>query len=76
MLAGGITVVLATVNFPNGGHGFLGYDGGLLHIPPIRRPSIAASDPAYYRYSVVVAVLMCARTSPNMAIAMITAKRK
>jgi ABC-type multidrug transport system ATPase subunit len=44
MLAGGITVVLATVNFPNGGHGFLGYNGGLLHIPPIRRPSLAASE--------------------------------
>jgi branched-chain amino acid transport system permease protein len=60
MLAGGLTVVLATVNFPNGGHGFLGYNGGLLHIPPIRRPSIAASDPAYFRYSVVVAILMFA----------------
>jgi branched-chain amino acid transport system permease protein len=48
------------VNFPNGGHGFLGYNGGLLHIPPIRRPSIAASDPAYFRYSMVVAVLMFA----------------
>ena len=60
MLAGGITVVLATVNFPNGGHGFLGYNGSLVHIPPIRRPSIAASDPAYFRYSVVVAILMFA----------------
>ena len=60
MFAGSITVVLATVNFPNGGHGFTGYNGGLLHIPPIRRPSIAASDPAYYRYSVVVAILMFA----------------
>ena len=38
MLAGGITVVLATVNFPNGGHGFLGYNGSLVHIPPIRLP--------------------------------------
>ncbi len=60
MLAGGLTVVLATVNFPNGGHGFLGYNGSLLYIPPIRRPSIAASDPAYFRYSVVVAILMFA----------------
>src|SRR5437764_2568753 len=60
MLAGSITVVLATVNFPNGGHGFLGYNGGLLHIPPIRRPSIAASDPAYYRFSVVIAIVMFA----------------
>jgi branched-chain amino acid transport system permease protein len=73
MLAGSITVVLATVNFPNGGHGFLGYNGSLLHIPPIRRPSIAASDPAYYRYSVVVAVLMFAlvlvhiKTKPGRA---------
>jgi branched-chain amino acid transport system permease protein len=58
MLAGGITVVLETTNFPNGGHGFLGYNGSTVHIPPIRRPSIAASDPAYFRYAVVVAVLM------------------
>jgi branched-chain amino acid transport system permease protein len=58
MLAGAITVVLATVNFPNGGHGFLGYNGSSVHIPPIRRPSIAASDPAYFRYAVVVSALM------------------
>jgi branched-chain amino acid transport system permease protein len=58
MLAGAITVVLATVNFPNGGHGFLGYNGSLVHIPPIRRPSIASGDPAYFRYAVIVAILM------------------
>jgi branched-chain amino acid transport system permease protein len=58
MLAGAITVVLATVNFPNGGSGFTGYNGSQVHIPPIRRPSIASSDPAYFRYSVVVAALM------------------
>src|SRR5258708_6116839 len=58
MLAGAITVGLATVNFPNGGHGFLGYNGSSVHIPPIRRPSIAASDPAYFRFAVVVAALM------------------
>src|SRR6266567_6950928 len=58
MLAGAITVVLATTNFPNGGHGFLGYNGSSVHIPPIRRPAIAESDPAYYRYAVVVAALM------------------
>jgi branched-chain amino acid transport system permease protein len=58
MFAGAITVALATVNFPNGGHGFTGYNGGLLHIPPIRRPAIASSDPAYFRYSVIVAILM------------------
>jgi len=58
MLAGAIAIILATTNFPNGGHGFLGYNGSLVHIPPIRRPSIAASDPAYFRYSVLVAALM------------------
>ena len=58
MFAGAITVLLATVNFPNGGHGFTGYNGSLLHIPPIRRPAIASSDPAYFRYSVIVAILM------------------
>jgi branched-chain amino acid transport system permease protein len=58
MLAGAITVVLETTNFPNGGHGFLGYNGGLIHIPTIRRPSIATSDPAFFRYSVIVAALM------------------
>jgi branched-chain amino acid transport system permease protein len=58
MLAGAITVVLATVNFPNGGHGFTGYNGSLVNIPPIRRPSIASGDPAYFRYSVIVAIVM------------------
>ena len=58
MLAGAVTVVLATLNFPNGGGGFTGYDGALLHIPAIRRPSIAGTDPAYYRYSVIIAIVM------------------
>src|SRR5450432_1360722 len=30
MLAGAITVVLATLNFPNGGNGFSGYNGALV----------------------------------------------
>jgi branched-chain amino acid transport system permease protein len=73
MLAGAITVVLASLNFPNGGHGFSGYNGALLHIPPLRRPGIAQTDPAYFRYSVVVAavmfvlVLFHVRTKPGRA---------
>ena len=73
MLAGAVTIVLATLNFPNGGHGFTGYNGNQTHIPPIRRPSIASSDPAYFRYAVVVAVVMFAlvaihtRTRPGRA---------
>ena len=58
MLAGAITVALATINFPNGGHGFTGYNGSSVHIPAIRRPSIAGTDPAFFRYSVVVGILM------------------
>jgi branched-chain amino acid transport system permease protein len=58
MLAGAITVALATINFPNGGHGFTGYNGASVHISAIRRPSIATSDPAFFRYSVVAGVLI------------------
>jgi branched-chain amino acid transport system permease protein len=58
MLAGAITVALATINFPNGGHGFTGYNGASVHIPPIRRPSIASSDLGFFRYAVVVGILM------------------
>jgi branched-chain amino acid transport system permease protein len=64
---------LITVNFPNGGHGFTGYNGSLVHIPPIRRPGIAGSDPAYFRYAVVVAIVMFAlayahtKTKPGRA---------
>jgi branched-chain amino acid transport system permease protein len=60
MLAGAITVILATINFPNGGGGFTGYNGSSVHIPAIRRPSIAGTDPAYFRYAVIVGVLMFA----------------
>jgi branched-chain amino acid transport system permease protein len=73
MLAGAITVVLATLNFPNGGHGFSGYNGSLVHIPPIRRPGVATSDPAFFRYAVIVAavmfviVLVHLRTRPGRA---------
>src|ERR1700722_8555450 len=56
MLAGAITVVLTVTNFPNGGKGFLGYDEN--YPGTIRRPSIAGSDPAFFRYSVIVAALM------------------
>jgi branched-chain amino acid transport system permease protein len=58
MLAGAITVALSNINFPNGGNGFTGYNGGSVHIPAIRRPSIATTDPAFFRYTVIVGVLM------------------
>jgi branched-chain amino acid transport system permease protein len=58
MLAGAVIVVEASLNFPNGGGGFSGYNGSEVHIPQIRRPSFAGTDPAYYRFSVIVAIVM------------------
>ena len=59
MLAGAITVVLTDTNFPNGGRGFLGSNQQATGVPPsIRRPSIALDDPSFFRYCVIVAVIM------------------
>jgi branched-chain amino acid transport system permease protein len=58
MLAGAITVALRTMQFPNGGPGFLGNDPSSSEA--VRRPSIATSDPAFFRYTVVVCVIMFA----------------
>jgi branched-chain amino acid transport system permease protein len=58
MLAGALTVVLTATNFPNGGHGFLGHTESSFGSTAVRRPAIAESDPAYFRYTVVVAALM------------------
>jgi branched-chain amino acid transport system permease protein len=58
MLAGAITVVLTTTQFPNGGPGFLGHTDSSLGSNAVRRPAIATGDAAYFRYAVVVAVLM------------------
>jgi branched-chain amino acid transport system permease protein len=61
MLAGAISIVLQNTNFPNGGKGFLGYADSAFSaakLVPIRRPSIAGSDVGFYRYALVVGVLM------------------
>jgi branched-chain amino acid transport system permease protein len=58
MLAGAITVVLQSTDFPNGGPGFLGHTESSFGNPAVRRPSIAITDSAYFRYSVVVAAAM------------------
>jgi branched-chain amino acid transport system permease protein len=58
MLAGAITVVLAATDFPNGAGGFLGHTESTGGGNAIRRPAIGESDPAFFRYSVVVAALM------------------
>ena len=60
MFAGAITLVLSVIHFPQGGGGFLGQLSltELQQFRNIRRPGIATSDPAYYRYTLVVMALM------------------
>jgi branched-chain amino acid transport system permease protein len=61
MFAGATTVVLAVTDFPNGGGGFKGRSvTGVLttETPPVRRPSWATGDTAYYRYTVIVCAIL------------------
>lgn len=61
MFAGATTIVLSVTDFPNGGGGFKGRSvtGALSSsTPPVRRPSWADADVAYYRYTVVIVALL------------------
>lgn len=58
MAAGAISIVLTVIHFPNGGGGFKGVTSDALAIRTIRRPDVASTDIAYFRYTVVVAVLL------------------
>ena len=61
MFAGATTIVLAVTDFPNGGGGFKGRSatGALTtSTPPVRRPSWATADVAFYRYTVIVCALL------------------
>ncbi len=60
MGAGAVSVVLSTINFPNGGGGFTGRTNSpnLSGLAPVSRPAGAGGDIAYYRYVVIVCVLM------------------
>ncbi len=54
MAAGGLEIVLATFQFPNGGEGFWGVQTGVERMP---RPALAETDAGYLRYVVIVATL-------------------
>lgn len=56
MFAGLVYIVVPTVNFPNGGGGVLG--NSPIGSNAVRRPGIAQSDSAYFRYTVIVAAIM------------------
>ena len=61
MFAGATTIVLSVTDFPNGGGGFTGRasTGALTtSTPPVRRPSWAVGDVAFYRYTVIVCAIL------------------
>jgi branched-chain amino acid transport system permease protein len=61
MFAGATTVFLSVNDFPSGNNGFLGKasTGALTtSTPPVRRPSWAVADVAYYRYTVIVCAIL------------------
>jgi len=61
MFAGAVTIVLSVTDFPNGGGGFKGRSatGALTtSTPPVRRPSWANADVAFYRYTLIVCVIL------------------
>lgn len=75
MAAGGLEIMFATFQFPNGGTGFWGVETGTTPFMP--RPVIAVTDAAYLRYTVFVAMLgfllieLARRLTPGRAWAMI-----
>jgi len=60
MGAGALTIILRTLEFPNGGPGFAGHGSAvdLSTLEPVRRPLGATDDTSFYRYVVVVCALM------------------
>lgn len=55
MAAGGLEIIFATFQFPNGGTGFWGVT--ISNAAPFNRPWIAQSAEGYFRYTVLVAML-------------------
>jgi branched-chain amino acid transport system permease protein len=61
MFAGATTIVLTVHDFPSGAGGFWGRSatGALTtSTPPVRRPSWAVGDVAFYRYTVIVCAVL------------------
>jgi branched-chain amino acid transport system permease protein len=58
MLVAGVELLINELKFANGGSGFRGVVKNLSDIKPVRRPSFAEGDLAYYRFSVIGAVLL------------------
>ena len=55
MAAGGFSILINAIHFPNGGGGFLGF--GVQAVAYMPRPWLAQSDAAYFIYCIGVAIL-------------------
>jgi branched-chain amino acid transport system permease protein len=55
MAAGGFSILITVIQFPNGGEGFTGFSVQAVTYMP--RPWLAPSDKAYFAYCMVVAAL-------------------
>jgi branched-chain amino acid transport system permease protein len=75
MAAGGLEIIFATYQFPNGGDGFWGVT--ISNAAPFNRPALAQSAEGYFRYTVLVTTLgfilieLHRRMKPGRAWAMI-----
>ena len=60
MFAAATTIVLSVIDFPNGGTGFTGRTSNpdLSGTAAVRRPAMAVADVAYFRYVVVISVIL------------------
>ena len=58
MLVAGVELLINEFKFANGGPGFRGVVKNLSDVKQVRRPSFAEGDLAYYRFSVIAAVLL------------------
>lgn len=58
MLAGAFEVIFNVTGFPNGGEGFLGRTAAGVLQQSLARPALGSTDPAYFRYVIIVAAIM------------------
>ena len=58
MLAAGVETLLGQFKFPNGGTGFKGVAEDLSKITPLRRPSFAETDGAYFQFVVIATLIL------------------
>ena len=66
MAAAAFLIILANTKFPSGGPGFRGVVLEVANSRQMRRPDIAETDYGFYRYVLVVAVVMFALAAAHL----------